>query len=340
MSGKKGRNCGRGAPDDVHRGAMMDSNLLRILVHVAALPGRRPSTGLVLPHLHSRRDSLSGAAPAGCRGSDDGADPRNPPGALRDRVGRRLWRHGRRLSGTRYPARAGSGVEGDGAAHRLGSAHALALRDRSARGRVAEPSRYPLDLRAGGRRRRSVRGDGAARRPQPSRADFEGAAAVARGGRDRRRDCRRPGGRARQGNRPPRLEARERLPDQRRPRQDSRLRSRAAASRRRGVRSTDRRADGARGGARHVRIHVSRAGDRRERRWPYRRVRARLPALRDAHRRPAVHRHYAAGIIARLLHDSAPDFSSFDPLAPQELRGSSPAPCSAIPAGDSPRRRT
>src|SRR4026209_2586324 len=35
MSGKKGRDCGRGAPDDVHRGAMMDSNLLRILVHVA-----------------------------------------------------------------------------------------------------------------------------------------------------------------------------------------------------------------------------------------------------------------------------------------------------------------
>ena len=64
---------------------------------------------------------------------------------------------------------------------------------------------------------------------------------------------------------------------------------------RRGARSTDRRADGARGSARHVRLHVSRAGDRRERRWPDRRVRARLPALRDAHRRPAVHGHDAAG---------------------------------------------
>ena len=165
----------------------------------------------------------------------------NPARPVRNRLRGGFGRHGRGLSRARHAARPRRRPEGDGAAHRLRSAHAFALRDRSARGRVAEPSRYSLDLRAGGRRRRSVRGDGAARRPQPSRADFEGAAAVARGGRDRRRDCRRPGGRARQGNRPPRLEARERLPDQRRPRQDSRLRSRAAAPRRRGVRSTDRR---------------------------------------------------------------------------------------------------
>ena len=47
---------------------------------------------------------------------------------------------------------------------------AAPLRDRSARRRVAVASRHPLDLRAGGRRRRAVRGDGAARRAQPARA--------------------------------------------------------------------------------------------------------------------------------------------------------------------------
>ena len=47
--------------------------------------------------------------------------------------------------------------------------------------------------------------------------------------------------------------------------------------------------------ARHVRLHVSRAGHRRARRRPHRRVRARLPALRDADRPAAVHRRDAAG---------------------------------------------
>ena len=101
------------------------------------------------------------------------------------------------------------------------------------------------------------------------------------------------------------------------------------------------RAHGAGRRARHVRIHVSRAGHRRARRRPHRRIRARLPALRDAHRRQLFTGATPQEIIARLLHDSAPDLSSFDPLAPQELRAVvARAVRAQIPRGASRRRRT
>ena len=94
-------------------------------------------------------------------------------------------------------------------------------------------------------------------------------------------------------------------------------------------------------GARHVRIHVSRAGDRRERRRPHRRVRARLPALRDAHRRPAVHRHDAAGdhraAAARL---GAGSLELRPAGAAGAARGGRPRRAARSRRGGSPRRRT
>ena len=62
---------------------------------------------------------------------------------------------------------------------------ALALRDRSAGGRGAVPSRHPLDLRAGGRRRDPGRGDGAARRAQRCASGSAAGAAALAGSRAR-----------------------------------------------------------------------------------------------------------------------------------------------------------
>ena len=61
--------------------------------------------------------------------------------------------HGRGLSRARHPARPRRRAQGDGAAHRVRSGDAPPLRDRGPRRRVADPSRHPVDLRAGGRRR-------------------------------------------------------------------------------------------------------------------------------------------------------------------------------------------
>ena len=110
-------------------------------------------------------------------------------------------------------------------------ADAPALRDRGPRRRLAAPPQHPVDLRAGGHRGHADRGDGAARGAEPARPHPRRIGALARGGGDRRGHRRRPRRGARQGHHPPRPQAGERVPHQRRARQDPRLRPGAAAAR-------------------------------------------------------------------------------------------------------------
>ena len=124
-----------------------------------------------------------------------------------------------------------------------------------------------------------------------------GPSAVARGGRHRGGDRRRARGGARARHRPSRSQAGEHLPDaRRRASRSSTSASRCTASTAlRPRRRPDHRAH--RGGrrARHVRLHVARAGPRRARRRPQRHLRARLRALRDADRPPLFAGAHAAG---------------------------------------------
>ena len=60
----------------------------------------------------------------------------------------RLRRHGRGLSRARHAARPRRRAQGDGAAHRVRSGDAPALRDRSPRRRLAVPPQHPVDPRA------------------------------------------------------------------------------------------------------------------------------------------------------------------------------------------------
>ena len=130
-----------------------------------------------------------------------------------------------------------------------------------------------------------VEGEIAARPAQPREA-----APRRRGGPDRDRGGLRARLRAPARRRPPRHQAREH-PAARRPGAGGRLRHRARGQQ--GGRQPD---DRDRDVARHAALHEPRAGDGRARdHRPLRRLRARRRALRDAHRRPAVHRLDRAG---------------------------------------------
>ena len=111
-----------------------------------------------------------------------------------------------------------------------------------------------------------------------------------------RPDRARPRGRAREGHRPPRPEAREPVPDQGRARQDPRLRDREARAGGRGKgrhrrrdalphRHEPRHDDG------HGRLHVARAGARPADRSPLGPLLLRGRALRDGHRQAGVQGH-------------------------------------------------
>ena len=112
-----------------------------------------------------------------------------------------------------------------------------------------------------------------ARRPAPGRA----------GARAHDRDRERPRVRAPEGLRPSRRQASERAPERQGRGEGHRLRDRAAARGARG-RDPDRH------GARHLRLHLARAGPGAARRRAHRHLLARDRPLRAAHGRGAVHR--------------------------------------------------
>ena len=120
-------------------------------------------------------------------------------------------------------------------------------------------------------RRRALRRPGAARRRDAARRSLSGGRLPPRKAIDYAPPDRpRPRRGAREGDRPPGPEARERLRDQRRPGEDPRLRPRQADAHR-GARPGHEPADRDRGhGARrrpgHARLHVARAGARQARR--------------------------------------------------------------------------
>ena len=125
--------------------------------------------------------------------------------------------------------------------------------------------------------------DGVRRRPDAARGDPTPRPAPGAGGRpDRRRDRRRARVRAPQRRRAPRREARQRAHHADGRGEGHRLRHRARREQRRA--HQDRRGDG------HRHVLLSRAGAGARARRPLRRVRARRRAVRDAHRRRAVHR--------------------------------------------------
>ena len=166
------------------------------------------------------------------------------------------------------------------------------LRAGGPRGRRAQSSEHPRGLRHRQPRRRrptSSRSCSRARRcarrigtaPLPRRKAIDYAVQIASG----------PRRRARQGHRPPRPQARERVRHARRAGEDPRLRPRQAGptgagletettAARRGAAADER---GHRDGDR--RLHVARAGARRRGRSPVRHLLVRRRALRDAHRR-------------------------------------------------------
>ena len=174
-------------------------------------------------------------------------------------------------------------------------------REAKALARIEHPNiltihEFGHDAPAGGSRPRdALRGHGT-----PDRRDALGAAGaraplVAAGGRDRRGGGGWPGGRARPGDRAPRPQAGQPLPDRRRPREDPGLRPgderavrrRSDAPRRRRVAC---RRDGARDGAGHGGLHGARAGAGDGGGRAGGPVRAGLRALRDGDR--------AAGVCA------------------------------------------
>ena len=135
------------------------------------------------------------------------------------------------------------------------------------------------------RRVDAVHRHGVRRRPDPARcARYRRPAAAATRARDHRGGLRRARAGARGRDRAPRHQAGQRDADHHRRRQGDGLRDRPGADRVVGDDDPDR------GRRRHRALPLARAGARRARRCPQRHLLDRLPALRVADRRTAVHR--------------------------------------------------
>ncbi len=145
------------------------------------------------------------------------------------------------------------------------------------------------DLRARGAGRPGGADSRAGRRRNARRADRSRSASDRRGARDRAPDRPRPRGRAREGDRAPGSQAREREARPGRTGQGARLRARESARHRRVLAGhhvfadDDRGRDAGRRRARHGRLHVAGAGARQARRRARRHLGLRDGALRDAH---------------------------------------------------------
>ena len=216
--------------------------------------------------------------------------PVRPVRPLPHRPRGRRRRHGHRLPGRGRPPRPAGGAQG--APPRAGGGdrgRALPGRDQAHRQPPAPPHPPAVRLRRGGRLpvlRHAVREGRDAARPDEPRA----AAPRRRRGPDHHRGGLGARLRPSPGRGPPRHQAREH-PPARRLRHGGGLRDRAR--RQQGERPTD---DRDRHVARHAALHEPRAGDGRARdHRPLRRVRAGRRALRDAHRRAALHRRHGAG---------------------------------------------
>ena len=144
-----------------------------------------------------------------------------------------------------------------------GVAPAVRARGAGALGAGA-PQRRPGD-RLRDRRRRALSGDGAPAGEDAGGADQGGAAAAVAGAGHRPPDAARAGLRARQGDRPPRSEARQRVPAgaarSGRSRAAARLRDGEVPREEVGLEGHGRNADARRGRVRNARVHVPRAGE-------------------------------------------------------------------------------
>ncbi len=174
-----------------------------------------------------------------------------------------------------------------------------ALRGRGAGGGRAQPPEHHSGLRIRDARRRAVHRDGASGRRDAAQPPRAGCDLPAQGDRLRGADRERTGRRAREGDRAPGSEARERLPDEGRTGQDPRLRSREAEVGR-GRWRPDRCRDGLRRdaagrGARDDGLHVARAGAREGRGQAERSFLLRHDPLRDAVGPAGVPRRHGGG---------------------------------------------
>ena len=129
---------------------------------------------------------------------------------------------------TRRAPLARGGAQGRPRRPRPGRRTAAPLRARGQGRRHPQPPEHRRRLRHRAARRLALHRLGAAAGRDAARPHGHGRARHAQGGRVRRPDRARPRGRAREGHRPPRPQAREPVPHQGRARQDPRLRDREA----------------------------------------------------------------------------------------------------------------
>ena len=211
---------------------------------------------------------------------------------LRARRAPRPRRDGRGPQGHRHPARPGR--RGQAAAHRPGQRRDVPgpVPPRGAVVGLAEPPRDRRRLRhrrgAGHRRvrgRPALHRHGVRRRPDAARDPPRGPQDPARAGpRDHQRRAVRARLQPPRRHHPPRHQARQRDAHPERRREGDGLRHRPRDLRRLLDDDPDRRR------GRHRAVPLPRAGPRRDRRLPLRRLLRRLPALRAAHRPAAVRR--------------------------------------------------
>ena len=284
---------------------------------VAACPPERPARRRVG---RRRRPSAHRAGSGVIPSRDRAPRARRQPRAVRGRRAARRRRHGRSVPGPRREAPPRRGGQGAPGRARRRPGEAAPLRQRGARRCRDQPPERPRRLRRRDRRHalrrlRAARGRDVAREPLGRR----GAARA----RDRDRDPgrARPRRRARQGHRPPRPQARQRLPHARRPGEDSRLRPRPRP--RRAERTgADERA--------HARPHGGRHDPRDERLHVPEQVRGLPPSLAATSSR-------SASCSTRCSRASAPSRARRSPTRARPSFATTPRGGPALAPGPRPR---